>query len=189
MVELPGLGVVEVCQSRRSLLLLRFYLHRRFGRPIREALRSRVKAIKRELEDGSRGAGSGAGETGRGRSAFQQVSTRRWLRSRKRQSWKPRPRRQRLAGSDRTEIAKIREQAKREIESAGKAARHELRRFAARKACGWPKRLLRTRNQTRGRRAADQLERSGTWEDAQLEFTDCSQALRFGARRRSHRAR
>ena len=29
------------------------------------------------------------------------------------------------------EITKIREQAKREIESAGKAARHELRKFAA----------------------------------------------------------
>lgn len=39
--------------------------------------------------------------------------------------------RQRIRTATGEEIAKIREQAKREIESAGKAARHELRRFAA----------------------------------------------------------
>jgi F-type H+-transporting ATPase subunit b len=38
---------------------------------------------------------------------------------------------QRIRTATGEEIAKIREQAKREIESAGKAARHELRRFAA----------------------------------------------------------
>jgi F-type H+-transporting ATPase subunit b len=39
--------------------------------------------------------------------------------------------RQRIRDATAEEIAKIREQAKREIESGAKAARHELRRFAA----------------------------------------------------------
>jgi F0F1-type ATP synthase membrane subunit b/b' len=39
--------------------------------------------------------------------------------------------RERIAAATEEEIAKTREQAKREIESAGKTARHELRRFAA----------------------------------------------------------
>jgi F0F1-type ATP synthase membrane subunit b/b' len=38
---------------------------------------------------------------------------------------------ERIAKATEAEIAKIRDQAKREIESAGKTARHELRRFAA----------------------------------------------------------
>ena len=38
---------------------------------------------------------------------------------------------ERIRAATAEEIAKIRQQAKREIESAGKAARHELRRFAA----------------------------------------------------------
>ena len=39
--------------------------------------------------------------------------------------------RERIAKSTETEIAKLSEQAQREIESAGKAAKHELRRYAA----------------------------------------------------------
>jgi F0F1-type ATP synthase membrane subunit b/b' len=39
--------------------------------------------------------------------------------------------RERIAKSTESEIAKLSEQAQREIESAGKAAKHELRRYAA----------------------------------------------------------
>ena len=39
--------------------------------------------------------------------------------------------RERIAKSTENEIAKLSEQAQREIESAGKAAKHELRRYAA----------------------------------------------------------
>ncbi len=39
--------------------------------------------------------------------------------------------RQRIELATKAEIARMREQAKREIESAGKAARNELRKFAA----------------------------------------------------------
>ncbi len=39
--------------------------------------------------------------------------------------------RERIARSTETDIAKLKEQAQREIESAGKAARNELRRYTA----------------------------------------------------------
>ena len=39
--------------------------------------------------------------------------------------------RERVRVATEEEVSKLRDQAKREIESAGKAARHELRRFAA----------------------------------------------------------
>ena len=41
------------------------------------------------------------------------------------------------------ELAKIREQAKREIESAGKIARHELRKFAAAASVNLAEEILR----------------------------------------------
>ena len=42
--------------------------------------------------------------------------------------------RERIAQATRTEVAKLSEQAQREIESAGKAAKHELRRYTAEKS-------------------------------------------------------
>ena len=50
---------------------------------------------------------------------------------------------QRIAAATEAEIAKARELAKREIESAGKTARHELRKFAAAESVRLAEELLK----------------------------------------------
>lgn len=51
--------------------------------------------------------------------------------------------RERIARSTETEIAKLSEQAQREIESAGKAARKELRRYAAEQSVSMAEEMIR----------------------------------------------
>lgn len=51
--------------------------------------------------------------------------------------------RERIAQSTESEMAKLSEQAKREIESAGKVARHDLRRFAADQSVLMAEQLIR----------------------------------------------
>ena len=51
--------------------------------------------------------------------------------------------RERIARSTETEIAKLSEQAQREIESAGKAAKHELRRYTAEQSVRPAENLIR----------------------------------------------
>ena len=51
--------------------------------------------------------------------------------------------RERIANETQREMAGLREQAQREIESAGKTARHRLRRFAARQSVIYAEELLR----------------------------------------------
>jgi len=51
--------------------------------------------------------------------------------------------RERIAKSTETEIAKLSEQATREIESAGKVAKHELRRFAAEQSVRMAEQMIR----------------------------------------------
>jgi F0F1-type ATP synthase membrane subunit b/b' len=107
-----------------------FYLHRRFGRPIREALQSRGEAIKLELATAQE-------ERDRALAKLAEVELRlgnldteveRILEKAKAEA---EAERKRIEVATEQEITKIRAQAKREIESAGKAARHALRRYAA----------------------------------------------------------
>lgn len=51
--------------------------------------------------------------------------------------------RERIARSTETEIAKLSEQAQREIESAGKTARHELRRYTAEQSVRLAEEMIR----------------------------------------------
>jgi len=51
--------------------------------------------------------------------------------------------RERIARSTETEVAKLSEQAQREIENAGKAARKELRRYTAEQSAKMAERLIR----------------------------------------------
>ena len=107
-----------------------FLLHRKFGRPIREALRSRGEGIKRELnrarEEKDQALAKLAELETRFANLDAEVET---IRQRAKAEADAERKRINLATDE--EISKIREQAKREIESAGKTARHELRRFAA----------------------------------------------------------
>lgn len=105
-------------------------LHRRFGRPIREALRSRGEGIKHDLErartERDQALRKLAEVEARLGSMDQEVKT-----ISEKARVEAQAEKQRIAASTAAEIAKIREQGQREIEAAVKAARHELRAFAA----------------------------------------------------------
>lgn len=107
-----------------------FWLHRRFGDPIREALRSRAEGIKRELtraqEEREQALARLAQVEMRFADLDAEIAT-----IEERAKAEGAAERERINLATEEEISKIREQAKREIESAGKTARHDLRRFAA----------------------------------------------------------
>lgn len=106
------------------------YLHRRFGRPIREALRARSEGIKRDLIRAQAERDQALAKLAEVEARFErldsEVST-----VKERARAEADAERERIKSATELEISKIRDQAKRELESAGKAARHELRRFAA----------------------------------------------------------
>jgi len=107
-----------------------FLLHRKFGRPIREALRSRGEAIKRDLETARQERDQALAKLAEVETRFSnldaEVSS-----IKEKAAIEAEAEKARLRSATETEITKIREQSRREIESAGQAARHELRRFAA----------------------------------------------------------
>lgn len=111
-------------------ILCAFYLHNRFGGPIGEALRLRGEGIKGELakarEDRVRALATLAEVELRLSNLDAELA-----RIKEKARSEAAAEKQRIKLATEKEIAKIREQAKREIESAGKAARLELRRFAA----------------------------------------------------------
>jgi F-type H+-transporting ATPase subunit b len=106
------------------------YLHRRFGRPIREALRSRSEAIKRDLQRASEERDAALSKLAEVEARFANLDAE-IARIKEKAKAEASAERQRITADTEDEIANLRGQAKREIESAGKAARNELRRFAA----------------------------------------------------------
>ena len=106
------------------------YLHRRFGRPIREALRSRGEGIKLELLRAQEERDQALAKLAEVESRFANLDEEVALVKEKARI-EAGAEKQRIAAATAEEIGKTREQAKREIEAAGKAARHELRQFAA----------------------------------------------------------
>jgi F0F1-type ATP synthase membrane subunit b/b' len=107
-----------------------FYLHRRFGRPIREALRARSEGIKRELQRAQEERDQALAKLAEVEARFQNLDAE-VAAVQEKARVEAEAEKGRLEAATENEIAKMREQATREIESAGKAARHELRRFAA----------------------------------------------------------
>ena len=107
-----------------------FYLHRRLGGPIREALRSRSEGIKRELARALEERDQALAKLAQVESRFADLDAE-VARINEKAKLEAEAERARINLATEQEIAKIREQAKREIESAGKAARHALRKFAA----------------------------------------------------------
>jgi F0F1-type ATP synthase membrane subunit b/b' len=107
-----------------------FYLHRRFGRPIREALRARSEGIKRELLRAQEERDEALAKLAEIEARFEKLDGE-VASVQERARAEADAEKIRLEAATENEIAKMREQATREIESAGKAARHELRRFAA----------------------------------------------------------
>jgi len=111
-------------------ILCAFYLHKRFGRPIREALRSRSEGIKRELEAARLDRDQAIAKLAEAEALFSNLDAE-LKRIKENATVEAEAEKRRMELATEQEVAKIREQAKREIESAGKIARHELRRFAA----------------------------------------------------------
>lgn len=106
------------------------YLHRRFGKPISEALRARGESIKRELERAREERDQALARLAEVEGRFANLDAE-VAKVKEKTAAEAAAEQQRLSAATEEEIAKLREQAKREIESAGKSARHELRRFAA----------------------------------------------------------
>jgi len=109
---------------------LAFFLHRRYGRPLREALRARGETIKRELENARLQRDEALAKLAEVEARFSNLDAELSAIKEKARLEAEAEKVRLLAATD-VELTKIREQAKREIESAGQAARHELRRFAA----------------------------------------------------------
>ena len=117
------------------------FLHRRFGHPMREALRSRSESIKRELLRAREERDLALAKLAEVEARFQNLDAEvNAVNERARREADAEKERIRLATE--TEISKMREQSKREIESAGKAARMELRKFAAQESVRLAEQIL-----------------------------------------------
>ncbi len=106
------------------------YLHRRFGRPIREGLRSRSESIKRDLLRAREERDQALAKLAEVEARFERLDAE-VTAVKNKATAEAEAEKERISSATEAEIAKMREQSKREIESAGKAARLELRRFAA----------------------------------------------------------
>ena len=118
------------------------YLHRRFGRPVREALRSRGERIKHDLAKAQEERDQALAKLAEVETRFAELDGE-ITAIKERAKLEGEAERERIKLATEEEISRIREQAKREIESAGKAARHELRRFAATESVKLAEEILR----------------------------------------------
>lgn len=118
-----------------------FFLHRRFGRPLREALRSRGESIKRDLQRARDERDQAVAKLAEVEARFTNldadVST-----IKEKAFAEAHAEKTRLLAATESEIAKMRDQARREIEGAGQAAKHELRKFAARESLRLAEQIL-----------------------------------------------
>ena len=119
------------------------FLHRRFGRPVREALRSRGERIKHDLARAQDERNQALAKLAEVEARFVDLDAE-VTAIKERARVEGEAERERIQLATEEEISKIREQAKREIESAGKAARHELRRFAATESVRLAEELLKS---------------------------------------------
>jgi len=124
--DYPGLELWKFVNLGIFVLALLYFVKR----PLSDAFRSRRETIRRELAEAQQ-------ERDRALSKLAAVEERlRGLDSEvaalhEQSKLQAEAERERIAQETEREIATVRAQAQREIESAGKVARHELRRFAA----------------------------------------------------------
>lgn len=128
-VNYPGLELWKFVNLLIFIVCV-LYLHKRFGRPIREALRARGERIKLELERARQERDQALAKLAEVEKRFADLDTEVAAIMQKAKA-ESEAEQERIKLATDEEISRIREQSKREIERAGKAARHELRRFAA----------------------------------------------------------
>jgi ATP synthase F0 subunit b len=119
------------------------FLHRRFGRPVREALRARGERIRHDLARAHDERNQALAKLAEVEARFADLDAE-VTGINERAKVEGEAERERIQLATEEEISRIREQAKREIESAGKAARHELRRFAATESVRLAEEILKT---------------------------------------------
>jgi F-type H+-transporting ATPase subunit b len=123
-------------------ILCGFYLHRRFGRPIKEGLRARSEAIKRELKRAKEERDQAVAKLSEVESRFANLDAE-VLKVKERSAAEIEAERERIRSTTEGELARMRDQAKREIESTGKTVRHELRQFAAQESVRMAEEILK----------------------------------------------
>jgi F0F1-type ATP synthase membrane subunit b/b' len=128
-VNYPGIELWKFL-NLLIFIVVALYLHRRFGRPIREALRARGEGIKLELLRAQQERDLALEKLAEVEKRFADLDADVAAIMEKAKA-ESNAERERIKLSTEQEISKIRDQARREIESAGKAARLELRKFAA----------------------------------------------------------
>jgi len=128
----PGLELWKFA-NLLAFIAAAFYLHHRFGNPIREALRSRGEAIKRDLIKARQERDEALAKLAEVESRFAGLDAE-VAKVKERAKREAEKEKQRIGAITEEEIRKAREQAIREIEIAGKAVRQELRKFAAEKS-------------------------------------------------------
>lgn len=112
------------------LALAAWYIHRRFGRPIREGLRARRERIKAELEKAQAERDLAYAKLAEVEARFAKLDAEvASIKDRAKAEAEAESRR--LETATEQELARIRENATRELENAGKLAKQELRKFAA----------------------------------------------------------
>lgn len=111
-------------------ILVGFYLHGRFGKPIKEGLRLRREAIKRDLKQAKEERDKALAKLSEVETRFANLDAE-VSKVRERNAAEIEAEKERIKSATDGELARMRDQAKREIESAGKIARQELRQFAA----------------------------------------------------------
>ena len=128
-VNYPGLELWKFV-NLLVFIACALYLHRRFGRPVREALRSRGEKIKHDLAKAQEERSQALAKLADVESRFADLEAE-VTAINQRAKLEGEAERERIRLATEQEISRIREQAKREIESVAKATRHELQRFAA----------------------------------------------------------
>lgn len=118
------------------------YAHRRFGQPISSALRSRKERIRLELDTARKERDEALRKLAEVESRLKgldaEVSN-----IREQAQAEAAAERERIKRLTDLEMAKLRQHAQREIESAAKVARQALKRFAAEKSVGLAKESIR----------------------------------------------
>lgn len=125
----PGLELWKFA-NLLLFIVVAIILHKRFGQPLREALRARSERIKRELQTAREERDQALAKLAEVEARFDRLDAE-VAAVKEKALAEAEAEKQRLKAATEQEITKLREQATREIESAGKTARHELRRFAA----------------------------------------------------------
>ncbi|HKR61580.1 MAG TPA: hypothetical protein VJS64_17975 [Pyrinomonadaceae bacterium] len=123
-------------------IVVAIYLHRRFGKPISEAFRSRARQIKAELESARQRRHTAAGELKEVEAQLAHLGSE-VSKIRSDAEAEASTERERIRASTKLEVAKLKAQGAREIAKARKYAQLDLRKFAAGQGIALAEELIR----------------------------------------------